>query len=271
MKPKIVMTGATHGFGFEAALCLAASAGTLILMVRTPERGYSLANRLTGEHPDLKVDLIPGDLSNPGSVHTFVETVKERYPRVDALVNNAGAVFSSNQADAEGLSLNRRVNFLAPAQICLRLRPVLPPGAVVVNTGSIGEYKGEFAADALEAGSLNHADYPQAKRAFLMFTLAMSRRWAADGIRVRAFHPKMVVPANRAPSWVLKLLRGTAFQSTQAAGASLAAIIMDPGTAPYQTVGRKSAIPSRGARVEADQDRVFAYVESLTASKFLST
>ena len=64
--------------------------------------------------------------------------------------------------------------------------------------------------------SLDQADYPQAKRAFLMFTLAMARRWAADGIQVRAFHPKMVVPANQVPSWILKLLRATVFQSTQA-------------------------------------------------------
>ncbi len=264
MKPTIVMTGATHGFGLEAARHLAASADTLVLMVRTPERGTSLAKRLAEEHPDLKVDLIPGDLSNPESAQTFVETVKARYPRVDALVNNAGAVFPSKQVDVEGRSLNRRVNFLAPAQICLRLRPVLAPGAVVVNTSSMGESKGEFAVAALETGSLDEADYPQAKRAFLMFTLAMARRWAVDGIQVRAFHPKMVVPANQVPSWVLKLLRATVFQSTQAVGASLAAVIMDPGTALYQTVGRKSAMPSRGARVEADQDRVFAYVDSLT-------
>jgi NAD(P)-dependent dehydrogenase (short-subunit alcohol dehydrogenase family) len=258
------MTGATHGFGLEAARHLAASADTLVLMVRTPERGTSLAKKLAGEHPDLKVDLIPGDLSNPESAQSFVETVKARYPRIDALVNNAGAVFLSKQVDAEGRSLNRRVNFLAPAQICLRLHPVLPPGAVVVNTSSMGEAKGEFAVAALEAGSLDQADYSQAKRAFLMFTLAMARRWAADSIQVRAFHPKMVVPDNQVPAWVLKLLRATVFQSTQAVGASLAAVIMNPGTALYQTVGQKSAMPSRGARVEADQDRVFAYVDSLT-------
>ena len=197
MKPTIVMTGATHGFGLEAARHLAASADTLVLMVRTPEWGTSLAKRLAEEHPDLKVDLIPGDLSNPESAQTFVETVKARYPRVDALVNNAGAVFPSKQVDVEGRSLNRRVNFLAPAQICLRLRPVLAPGAVVVNTSSMGESKGEFAVAALETGSLDEADYPQAKRAFLMFTLALARRWAVDGIQVELFIRRWSFPPTK--------------------------------------------------------------------------
>src|SRR5262245_19515439 len=76
-----LITGAARGLGREAAERLAARGASVAVNVRDPKRATALAREL-GD----RALAVPGDVTDtPG---TMIETVLERYGRLDILVNN---------------------------------------------------------------------------------------------------------------------------------------------------------------------------------------
>jgi len=263
VKKIIVMTGATHGFGFHAIKSLAENADTIVLMVRNIERGKHTEKLLKDLYPKLNIDLLLGDFSDSDSVNNFLKNLVSKYSKIDVLINNAGAVLSSEIKDSSGMPMNQKVNFVSPAKVCLGVKPILSAGAVVINTVSIGEHLGKFDLRQISEGVLTTASYPQAKRALLLFTLALNRHWADLGIIVKAFHPKIVLPLDDKPVWLKKVLLSTISQSPETVGKSLATLAIEPGKHIYSTVGEKPAKASRAALLLRNQELIFDWVNRL--------
>ncbi|UKK83541.1 SDR family NAD(P)-dependent oxidoreductase [Sphingopyxis sp. BSN-002] len=121
----IVMTGATSGFGANAAGRLAAAGHRLTIGARRPE-AVDAAWRAAA---------LPLDLDDFASVDRFAEAVTNGQP-VDALVLNAGLQTSKLETGADGFERTFAVNQLAHFRLLLRLLPHLAPGARVILTGS---------------------------------------------------------------------------------------------------------------------------------------
>lgn len=121
----IVMTGATSGFGANAAERLAASGHKLTIGARRPE-AVDVAWR---------AEALSLDLDDFASVDRFAEAVAKG-PAIDALVLNAGLQTSKLETGAEGFERTFAVNQLAHFRLLLRLLPHLAPGARVILTGS---------------------------------------------------------------------------------------------------------------------------------------
>src|SRR5205823_7180227 len=84
------------------------------------------------------VDVLSCDLASQASVRALADQVLERYPGLDVLVNNAGAVNSSRVVTTDGIELTWAVNHLAPflltSLLLDRLRESAP--ARVITTSS---------------------------------------------------------------------------------------------------------------------------------------
>ncbi|MFS8189287.1 SDR family NAD(P)-dependent oxidoreductase [Rossellomorea marisflavi] len=83
-----VITGASSGIGYEAALAFAARGKNLILAARRQENLEELKDRVLKSHPDLDVKLYSTDLSVTANVHSFYEEIKSF--DLETFVNNAG-------------------------------------------------------------------------------------------------------------------------------------------------------------------------------------
>ena len=121
----IVMTGATSGFGANAAARLAAD-------------GYSLtigARRPNAVDPGWKANALSLDLDDFASVDAFADAVAKG-PAIDALVLNAGLQTAAIETGAEGYERTFAVNQLAHFRLLHRLLPRLAPGVRVILTGS---------------------------------------------------------------------------------------------------------------------------------------
>jgi len=121
----IVMTGATSGFGANAAARLAAAGHSLTIGARRPEAveaGWNAA-------------ALPLDLDDFASVDAFADAVAKG-PAIDALVLNAGLQTAALETGAEGYERTFAVNQLAHFRLLHRLLPQLAPGARVILTGS---------------------------------------------------------------------------------------------------------------------------------------
>lgn len=121
----IVMTGATSGFGANAAARLAADGHRLTIGARRPDAVDK------GWH----AEVLPLDLDDFAAVDRFAETAATG-PAIDALVLNAGLQTAKLEVGAEGYERTFAVNQLAHFLLLHRLLPHLAPGARVILTGS---------------------------------------------------------------------------------------------------------------------------------------
>jgi NAD(P)-dependent dehydrogenase (short-subunit alcohol dehydrogenase family) len=79
-----IVTGANSGCGLETTRQLVKQGGTVILACRNAERGQVAAKETNG------IFLTTLDLASLQSIRDFVDAFKEKYDRLDGLVNNAG-------------------------------------------------------------------------------------------------------------------------------------------------------------------------------------
>src|SRR5215211_3735620 len=96
-----LVTGATSGVGMVTAKTLAQLGATTIIIARNPERGTAMVNRIRQETGNPQVEMILADLSAQGDVRRLAREVQSRYPRLDVLVNNAGALFSRREVSLD--------------------------------------------------------------------------------------------------------------------------------------------------------------------------
>jgi short-subunit dehydrogenase len=96
-----LVTGASMGIGADLAECLARDGYDLILIARSERALNDVAHRLSSSY-DVKVAVIPMDLSAPRSAIRIAETVASRGLTVDVLVNNAGYGIAGDFAGSDG-------------------------------------------------------------------------------------------------------------------------------------------------------------------------
>jgi len=113
MKGKIcIVTGSNSGIGKETALALAKMGATVVMVVRNQERGEKAQREIIKQIGNESVELMICDLSSMDSIRRFAKEFKNKYKRLDVLVNNAGAMFNKREVTPEGFERTLAVNYL---------------------------------------------------------------------------------------------------------------------------------------------------------------
>jgi NAD(P)-dependent dehydrogenase (short-subunit alcohol dehydrogenase family) len=185
-----IVTGATNGIGKEIARGLASSGMTVVIGARDLERGAQTAKELGGT-----IHVLPLDVADQRSIHVFADAYRARFPRLDLLVNNAGAWFSDRRESAQGHELTFATNVLGPHLLTHLLVDSLRAsrGARVVNV--VSSIASGYDPTDLEYTRRNYDGfkvYAQSKQALRMLTSAQATRLGADRITVNAAAPGFV-------------------------------------------------------------------------------
>lgn len=134
-----LITGATGGIGHETALALARQGYRLIITGRDAVKGPQIADELKRQTGNADVAFAGADMASLAQTRALAETVRQRFDRLDVLINNAGFL-SDERETTDGLETNFAVNALNPMLLIHSLLPLLErtPGSRVVNllTGS---------------------------------------------------------------------------------------------------------------------------------------
>ncbi|HRL48281.1 MAG TPA: SDR family NAD(P)-dependent oxidoreductase [Propioniciclava sp.] len=186
----IVITGASDGIGAVAARELAAAGHHVVMVGRSPEKTYAVA-RAAGI-----ADVHLADFSRLDEVRRLADEVRERYPRIDVLANNAGGIFTGPTRTDDGFEKTFQVNHLAPFLLTHHLIDrLLDSRALVVNTASIAARM----FSALDLDDLNtwtrftpNRAYGNAKLAGILFARGLTTHYAARGLTAISFHPGVV-------------------------------------------------------------------------------
>ena len=196
MSKQLLITGATNGIGLAAAGSLAARGWHVGIVGRDEARTRIVGERLKAAGKGGAVDTFIADLTSQAAVRKLAAEVLGRYPKLDVLVNNAGAMFSSRQLSVDGVEMTWALNHLAPflltSLLLGRLKESAP--ARVITTASGAHQGARIPFDDLDAerGYRAFGRYGETKLANILFTSELARRLEGSGVTAACFHPGLV-------------------------------------------------------------------------------
>lgn len=200
----VVITGATSGIGQVAAERLAGMGARLVVVARDRARGAAALSRLRERGPGLAHRVHYGDLSSVADTKRVAAEIAAAEPRIDVLINNAGALFNTRRVTADGLELTFATNHVAYAVLTHGLRERLVAGAPsrVINTASDAHRGAKLAFDDLQAarGYSGFKVYGRSKLCNILYTRELARRWAGTGVTANSLHPGFVATRFGDPS-----------------------------------------------------------------------
>jgi retinol dehydrogenase 12 len=191
----VVITGPTSGIGLETARGIARLGAHLVLVARDRARAENVAREATSLGAEA-ADVVVADFTSLASVREAAASIDGRYPFVDVLVNNAGAIYMERAVTKDGFEATMGVNHLAPFLLTEKLRPALEraPAARVVNVSSDAHKGGSIPWDDFmsERGYSGFPIYCASKLANILFTRELARRLDGTRVTTNALHPGLV-------------------------------------------------------------------------------
>jgi NAD(P)-dependent dehydrogenase (short-subunit alcohol dehydrogenase family) len=183
-----IVTGASSGIGLAIAEVLGAEGYALTVAARRPEKLDEAAQGLRDK--GFAVEHVAGALGDEAGVKAVVAAHRERYGRLDVLVNNAGVGIGAPVAEIDTkkldmqLDLNLRsiILFYRETVDLLRTAAKEDGTALVVNTASIAGKRGQPWLSV----------YSATKGAVINFTEAMHKELSSEGIKSTALCPGFV-------------------------------------------------------------------------------
>ncbi len=216
----MIVTGANSGLGFETTRELARKGARVIMACRNPKKANVARKRIKEVVPNADLDVMLLDVSSQKSVADFAERFKEKYTRLDVLINNAGIMAAPYSKSVDGFENHFATNYLGHFALTGRLLDVLEAtsGARVVSVSSIAYFLG----NKIDFDNLVYKDgkgygrwraYGRSKMECLLYAYEMQRRLAATGkstIAVAA-HPGLarsnIMPAQAKNAVTRRLLK----------------------------------------------------------------
>jgi NAD(P)-dependent dehydrogenase (short-subunit alcohol dehydrogenase family) len=273
---RVIVTGPTSGFGKEIAAQLAALGAEIVLACRDLGRGKETVDEIARRTGTKNCVVMHIDTSSQHSIRDFVHQYRERYPRLDVLINNAGIHRSQRQTSVDGEELTFATNVLGYYVLTRELLDLLRASAParIVNVAS------NFASD-LDLTDLQferrayegRKAYAQSKACDRMLTWALARRLEGSGVTANAMAPGLVMQtglyrdASLAARFIMRVL--SLFIRRSIAQGADTAIWLASSSEVEGVSGRffdqRQEVPCKFRNVEAEE-KLWSICEGLTRS-----
>ena len=189
-----LVTGPTSGLGRAATDALASMGARVILVGRSAERLTAVRDALVATHGEDRFPIVVADMGSLASVRAAIDRIIETEPRLDVLVDNAGAIFPERSESPDGIEATLAVLVVGPFVLVSGLLPLLrrTPGARVVCVTSGGMYTQKLDLDDLQSTVVPFSGpraYARAKRAQVALVREWARRLRGTGVTINAMHP----------------------------------------------------------------------------------
>jgi retinol dehydrogenase-12 len=112
-KPICLITGATDGVGKVTAMELAAKGFTIVMAAHSAAKAEMVCNEIASASGNNDVDYILADLSSLRQTRRLAQSFKERFSRLDVLINNAGLFLPRRTLTEDNNETMFQVNYLS--------------------------------------------------------------------------------------------------------------------------------------------------------------
>lgn len=214
--PACVVTGGTRGIGRAVSLELARRGCPVVLVGRDADSGMRACAELRRLGGTERIHFVQADIGSQHSVRRAAGEIALRFPRVRALVNNAGVYTFRPRRSADGFELTMAVNHLGALLLTRLLLAVLrrsAPARVLNVTSKVERYAGPghtlHTAAGID-GAFGLLPYARSKRAMLHATRELAHRLRGSGVTVNSVHPGFVATdlLRDLPRWMRRLYEG---------------------------------------------------------------
>jgi len=190
-----IITGANGGMGSEITKAVA-KAGYTVVMACFPSPNAEETLKNIKNETNGNIVLYSLDLAVPETIFNFVETVTEKYPKIDLLINNAGVLYPKKK-DVDGKwDYTTMVNYVGHYILTTKLLPFFNDGARIVNIISLTYRYGKIYPQMFACGRNSWVqqviNYSNAKLALLYFTLDLAEQLAERNITANCSDPGIV-------------------------------------------------------------------------------
>ncbi|WP_282940250.1 SDR family NAD(P)-dependent oxidoreductase [Paenibacillus sp. RC67] len=203
----VVLTGATSGIGWAAAKELAARGAHLGIVARNQTKASEAAAQIRAlTNGRTEVDIFQAEMASQASIRQVANDILTRCPRIDILINNAGAMFDTHQLTVDEIEMTWAVNHLAPFLLTNLLLDRLKQSqaARIITTASHGHKMARqgirfedirakrmysFPHNVLGGATVRYAE---TKLANILFTAELAERLEGTQISSYCFDPGLV-------------------------------------------------------------------------------
>lgn len=191
----ILVTGATSGIGKETAIQLKKLGHSVHILGRNRAMVQQTLEMLNGLSGATSKGFV-ADLSNKKAIIEVAEEIKKTFTQLDVLINNAGAYFTHQELNEDGIEKTWATNHLSYFLLTHELFPLLEKSASarIVNVASHSHYGGKLHVDDLNLSKKwdGYKAYEQSKLGNVLFTMELAKRLGHRKITVNALHPGVV-------------------------------------------------------------------------------
>ncbi|MBV9819375.1 MAG: SDR family NAD(P)-dependent oxidoreductase [Solirubrobacterales bacterium] len=193
----VMVTGAASGLGRAAAAGLAGLGARVYAVARDDARAAEAVDRVRATVARADVRPLAADLSEVGELRDLARRFAAQEPRLDVLVNNAGAMPDEREHSAGGHELMFATHVLAPFALTELLAEQLKAArpSRVINVSSGGMYDQSVPVTDLESEDASYGPkklYARTKRELVVITEQWAERLKPEGVVVHAMHPGWV-------------------------------------------------------------------------------
>src|SRR5260370_2603711 len=134
----VVITGGRSGIGEVGAETLAKMGARIVLVARDKSRGEATLARLRDCAPGVAHSVYFADRARLTEMKRVAAQIADQEPRIDVLINNAGALFATRRLTEDGLECTFALNHMAYFVLTEGLRERLSASrpARIINTAS---------------------------------------------------------------------------------------------------------------------------------------
>lgn len=275
---RVLITGANSGIGKETAVALAAQGAQIVMLCRNRSKAEAAQTEIIQRSGNDQIEIVLGDFASLASVAAAAETIKQRYDRIDVLLNNAGAYFSKRETSQDGYEMTFAVNHLAPFLLTKLLLPILEASepARIVNVSSMAHIFTGMNFKQLQDPKNYHGFfvYARSKLANILFTYALAERLKGRNITVNTLHPGTIASGfaeggSDLFAWLIRLSRPFMITAEEGAQTSiyLASSPQVANTSGKYFVKSKPRRSSGASYDRANQQLLWQLSEELIAAK----
>ncbi len=191
----VLITGSTDGIGKQTAFEIAKKQAKIIIHGKNTGKLKNTVDEIMNKTGNKNIDYIKGDLSSLREIENMGNLIKEKYDKIDVLINNAGIFSHKKIITEDGFELTFQVNYLSHFYLTYLLFDLLKKDNLsrIINVSSMA-HSSNLDFDNIQ-GELNYngyTAYSYSKLLNILFTFELSDRIKDTAITVNCLHPGVI-------------------------------------------------------------------------------